>query len=736
MVRSIEELFEVTWDYDIETPPNQFLAAFEHATTYELKVFEISERRNDAVELVKFLKSGIVLAGYNNRSFDNTILNRLIYLVEQGEEVSPLKFYNFAQMIIKERDTYVDLMKSDRTEFAFRIETKHRKSIKEFRYWERQPYDYIDLIEQTVINANKPSLKHCAIHLQHERIQDLPYPHNHWLTLEEMDKMTSYCHNDVRITKKLRIARKTQLQLRIDIAESFGLDLWETLNASDSKLANVILETLWGGKPKEQATPRAYLRMDELIGSWVKFETPELQSLEQTMRRVVLKSANKYKWSTDFIYAGVKFAVGVGGLHSVDKPRVLKSGLEQHTEDGKILFDPVSVSNLIDDKFPDTKRLYVRVAKKIKKYLFELDFGSFYPGIILSLGLFPAHLGEKFLTIYRKIVEDRLLAKSLGDAVRAAALKITANGSFGKMLSQFFWLFDPKAPLTVTVTGQLTLFMLIEKMIKIGVKVLSANTDGILVEAEEGQLAELDKVAQGFAKEIDIPLEYSVYDIFAQRDVNNYVGRMTECIIKDGKFVAKKAPKAKVKGALSNNEFGKYDEINFNKGFYAPVIPTAVRDYFLEGKDPTVTIDENKDNPYAFMLTQKVGSEFTQHLVSARGELALQKTNRFVVANRRTSLSTYPVGSFIKRTWDKKKKRPKDQAIIAKKLVAICNDVTDNPPPIDLDWYKDAAWDLIDNINGAGQMSLFGQLKDNGVRTEIFDYVNFDDVDEYLCIED
>ena len=97
-----------------------------------------------------------------------------------------------------------------------------------------------------------------------------------------------------------------------------------------------------------------------------------------------------------------KYKMGIGGLHSMEK-------CAAHEPD--------------DDEF-----------------LLDFDVASYYPSIILKCGLFPKHLGPKFLKVYRAIVEERLEAKAAGDKVRANTLKITVNGSFGKFGSA---LLDP-----------------------------------------------------------------------------------------------------------------------------------------------------------------------------------------------------------------------------------------------------------------------------------------------------
>ena len=92
------------------------------------------------------------------------------------------------------------------------------------------------------------------------------------------------------------------------------------------------------------------------------------------------------------------------------------------------------------------------------------DFASYYPFIILNQGLYPKHLGTKFLSVYRSIVETRLRAKADGNKLIAESLKITINGSFGKLGSKYSKLYSPNLMLATTITGQLTLLMLIEQL--------------------------------------------------------------------------------------------------------------------------------------------------------------------------------------------------------------------------------------------------------------------------------
>jgi len=149
--------------------------------------------------------------------------------------------------------------------------------------------------------------------------------------------------------------------------------------------------------------------------------------------------------------AGVRYQMGIGGLHSVEK--------SQHIE------------------------------KNDDYLLFELDVAAFYPNIILQQKLAPKSLGEPFLKVYESIVNRRIAAKRKGDKVADATLKIAINGSFGKLGSKYSALYSPDLLIQTTITGQLALLMLIERMEAAGISVKSANTDGIVIHCNKSKRA-------------------------------------------------------------------------------------------------------------------------------------------------------------------------------------------------------------------------------------------------------
>ena len=109
------------------------------------------------------------------------------------------------------------------------------------------------------------------------------------------------------------------------------------------------------------------------------------------------------------------------------------------------------------------------------------------------------------------------------DKTTADSLKITVNGSFGKLGSPYSVLFSPDLMLRVTVTGQLSLLMLIEEFEYEGIPVISANTDGVVLKCPREKLSAMKKVIEWWEGETGFETEESIYDAIYSRDVNNYI---------------------------------------------------------------------------------------------------------------------------------------------------------------------------------------------------------------------
>lgn len=134
-------------------------------------------------------------------------------------------------------------------------------------------------------------------------------------------------------------------------------------------------------------------------------------------------------------------------------------------------------------------------------------------------------------------IDSELSSQKVKDAV----LKITLNGTFGKTSSKYSTLYNPKMMLHTTVTGQLSILMLIEALERYEIPVVSANTDGIVVKCKRAKEDVLRKIVKVWEKVTNLETEETNYTSIHSRDVNSYIAIKTDGKVKTKGFFAKAA---------------------------------------------------------------------------------------------------------------------------------------------------------------------------------------------------
>ena len=349
--------------------------------------------------------------------------------------------------------------------------------------------DHIDLIE---VAFGQGSLKLYGGRLHSRRLQDLPLDPDTVVTEKQMDDLRIYCENDHDTTIDLYNHLRPQIELRERMSVEYGQDL---RSKSDAQIAEAVITRMvtkvLGYKPQRPGvnpgTSFTYKAPD-----FIKYHTPQLQALLDELRtaRFVISDTGSPLLPPALdgrviAIGGGRYRMGIGGLHSSEE------NTAHFTDDEHVLIDR--------------------------------DVASYYPYIVLNCGLYPEHLTDAFLRVYREIVERRIAAKKHGDDVVASSLKITINGAFGKLGSPYSILYSPNLMIQVTVTGQLSLLMLIESLELHGIPVVSANTDGIVIKAPRSKLDALDHCVREWESATGFATEETRYRVLYSRDVNNYI---------------------------------------------------------------------------------------------------------------------------------------------------------------------------------------------------------------------
>ena len=349
----------------------------------------------------------------------------------------------------------------------------------ENQLWCPKEYDHIDIINVAI---GKNGLKMYGARINTPYLQDLPFDPSVKLTKEEKKIVKEYCSNDVDITKNLYLHLKNEIDIRTAINDEYGVDV---RSKSDAQIAEVLInKQLVSSKKKITSfdfkyTPPDYIKFssDTLNNLLIKFTDIEFKGVagDKLLEKGIV---------TDVIINDVPYSCGIGGLHSKEEARTVVAS---------------------DDE-----------------YIIDIDVVSYYPTIILNNKYCPDNYNvEEFLEFYRKIYDDRIIAKKENNVSKANVYKIILNGSFGKFGDQYSSLYSPKLLIHTTITGQLSILMLIEKLEEYGYNVLSTNTDGITVKVKKDKYEFFSQIVKNWEDKVNFKTEEVKYKSLHNQSVNS-----------------------------------------------------------------------------------------------------------------------------------------------------------------------------------------------------------------------
>lgn len=625
---------------DIEIYVNYLLVAFIEIATGKLVTFEIRDgdrSRFDAERLATIMRSCRIVT-FNGMAFDVP----LIFMAIDGKSTADLKAA--ANRIINEGLRWWDASR----ELGVFIPA----------------IDHIDLIEPNP--AVMQGLKVLNGRLHGPRMQDLPYPHDAVLTPEQMDSVADYCGNDLDATARLLGALEEPIAMREEIGQRYGLG--DVRSKSDAQLGEAIIkkrvEEITGRRPKREPMPGG-TTFQYQVPDFIRFETPAMQAMLEDVRNTVFRvgadgRVNMPK-ALDGRYielGGTTYKMGIGGLHSTEANRAVLA------DDAHVLVDA--------------------------------DVASQYPSIILKLGLYPKSLGPAFLDAYRQIYDERRAAKAAGDAVRDKGGKIALNGCYGKLGSKWSVLHAPHLLIAVTLTGQLSLLMLIEKAVQAGIGVVSGNTDGVVFRLRRDSYEGIgtdkpnkDRLLGGPLKDITdwweqltgFDLEFAEYKAIYNLSVNTY-------------YAIKADGKSKRKGTVSNPWAESDLRAQMMKNPNMTVCSDAALAWITDGTDPAEFIRASRDiRGFVTVVNVKGGGKWRDEPIG--------KVVRYAWVRGGAPIfycDPHPTTGNFKKVSRTDSCRP------------LMNLPEEFPADIDYDRYAAEAWDILRSVGAVGGQSA----NDNG----------------------
>lgn len=404
--------------------------------------------------------------------------------------------------------------------------------------------DHIDVME--VAPGVRVTLKQYMCRMHSPLVQDSPVDFKIPIDHKHIPQEIAYCRNDRKGTLQLRETVASRITMRQKLSERYQVDL---RSKSDAQMGEAMFKVEWSRRFKAQldnlvpsvrdyevdwsGSPRPVVphiphgtTFKAIIPAHIHFVTPYMQGVLELIRGLDFVCTNKEEAETDadgnevlgpdgkklkigvvipkalkglnILMGGSTFRMGIGGLHSQEKAQVCQSHPLQGT-------------------------------------MWTADVAAYYPSLIVNSGLYPSQLGPLFQEIYGEFKHERdhakiklatlIVGSPLWDEITTitGGFKIVNNGAFGKLFSRFSWFYSPQMGISVTVGGQLSLLMLIERLVLSGIRVVSANTDGIEMFVPNGYESIAKSIMEWWEKTCKLTLEIHPYQALVSRDVNNYI---------------------------------------------------------------------------------------------------------------------------------------------------------------------------------------------------------------------
>lgn len=547
--------------YDIEIFPNVFHCTCKDTESNQLYFFEISERKNQIDELYSFfLDKSKMFCGYNNLHYDDVIIN---YIIDYKRQLSKRSVWDICKSLYNLSNTIVNTEEGDISK------------IKRWKY--AHFFKSFDLLTMQFSRKLRVGLKEMQVTMHYPNVQEYDGDFSQWLPKDSIDKMKEYNINDVESTTTLLYKLKDDIDLRLFIETEYGIDV---LSFDKTKIGEKILEKKYcdamrisPSELKGQGSPMDYIPLKDVILPFIHYKNPKLQALLEDMKKQVVYSKERKGYEKKFVLSNVVYSVGVGGIHSINKPGIFLPN-------------------------PD-------------EYIGHSDVASMYPSLIIKYKWVPRHLGEIFLLIYLQIYNERIEAKHSGQAKKNDVLKYALNAVTGKMQQEVSWLYDPFTVFKIRINGQLILLMLVDKLLELGCKIVQVNTDGVMYVAKKADANRVQEAISNIEQLTQLTFESDNYEAFYQYAVNDYFG------IKDGYSQSKDPKLIEKKGMFIT-------KIALGKGMAPVVIPKAIINYFLT-KEPVSSYIQRQTDIHDFLMSQRTDKKFKVEY----GDEKIQRINRY-----------------------------------------------------------------------------------------------------------
>ena len=357
------------------------------------------------------------------------------------------------------------------------------------------------------------------------------------LTEKEKLLTESYNRDDLDQTLMDTKLLKTEIQLRFDIMKEFKLG-YSILRITESQIAQQVLKPVRiHGIEDMIITPTLY---------------PQLQLKNERVKSYFLNKEWEENPEIIVNLCDIPHKVAKGGIHAARE---------------KVYYD----------------------------WAFYLDVSGYYNLVMINYDLLPRSLPAEGKELYKQMYFGQLKLKGIPElANKRQVYKKICLAVFGAELNKYCAFYDPQKGRLVTLTGEIFLVDLLEKL-EGKIDLIQSNTDGIMVKPINGVSEDtILNIVKEWCERTGFTIKPTkIYNIW-QRDVNNYIYR------DDKGHIHTKGEAVKYYNAWDNP---------FQEDSYSSSTPYIIHhcivEYLMNNRLPEDIVEENKRNLRMFQYICK-----------------------------------------------------------------------------------------------------------------------------------
>lgn len=571
---------------DFEVFKHDWLVVVKELKINDKSQFEIVKEFkivNDPKALVELSKDMEIVVGFNNKFYDNHILNAIIYSHEFAKEKVDLgQSFPFTYTQKKRLEYYENDGSNADEEEDFGESIKYFKAddIESYDILDRladidnffqgssglfqlsnamisrdesiftgerikwSPYLYLDTRNELALGV---SLKKIEANLGLDiRESTVPFTIDRKLTEKEIEEVLFYCNHDVTTTIEVLNLRFVYFKSLFELCEMFELN-----DRGVTKTRAALTAEILGCRKK-------IIRYDRLSFGYIDFlkqhSSKETKNRYSEIYGDYSDNENRIKLFNDIIafYRKIESMFLTRKKQFSFKVQNYKNAREEMTrlnEEFRLLVSEYEKMALtVDIAGVEHKLKFGGIHGAIPNYIghgtfLSLDVTSYYPYLMVNNNwvtrntMFP----ERVI----RIINRRVELKRVKDP-QQQILKIVINSLYGVLKAETSAVCDAVLSNNVCVNGQLALANLVLRLSHVST-LIQSNTDGIIIETSPDKMDEIREIYHAWEKDFNFNLEEDEITDIYQRDVNNYLVKF-----KNGEI--------KAKGRYSNIK-----KINFEK---------------------------------------------------------------------------------------------------------------------------------------------------------------------------